>query len=101
MYISEEQVKDNLETGLVLAIEEKRKELLGSLENLSKKELKRLLENVARFPEPRVPSGGFGKSEATATETIYAIKDLQLELGIVTLARKQEENDNSKGEDNE
>jgi chemotaxis response regulator CheB len=98
--ITEEQVKDNLETGLVMAIEEKSKVLAENLKELSKKELIRLIKSAASFPNPNLRAGAT-QAELTAVQNLYAIKDLQVELAICTIGRAQEEQNNSEGEDNE
>lgn len=106
--ITEEQVKDNLETGIVMAIEAKKREFINRIDNtvaeISVKEgsksyfalheLVRILKSAATFPNA-VVLGKPSQRELDAVADLYAIKDLQHELAIITIARQQEENDNN------
>lgn len=98
--VSVEQIQDNMETGIIMAIDEKKAELKTQLKDLSKKELVRLINNAANFPQPVSVTGG---AEKTATETLYTIKDLQIEMALISIGKLQEDNDNkeSEGEDDE
>lgn len=102
--VTEEQVKDNLETGIVMAIEGKKRELFNRIDNITGEisvkhgsksyyalnELVRILKSAATFPNA-VVQGKPSQRELDAVADLYAIKDLQLELGIVTIGRAQEE----------
>lgn len=99
--VTEEQIKDNLENGIVLALQEHIQDFEKKIESLSKKELKRLLRSAARFPETSLNKGP-SNDELEATQRLFAIKDLQVELAIVTLGRQQEELDkHTQKEDND
>lgn len=82
---------DTMEDAIVISIIEKNKELLEVLPELSLKEAKRVIKNIGMFPAPVPPNAG---NETIATETIYAIKDLQIELAIIKIGKSQLEKEN-------
>lgn len=110
--ITEEQVKDNLETGIVMAIEEKKRDLFNRIDNIVSEisvkpgsksffaihELARILKSAATFPNA-VIQGRPSTRELGAVQDLYAIKDLQVELAICAIARGQEEQDNNSQEE--
>lgn len=97
--ITEEQIQDNMETGIIMAIDEKKAVLDEQLKDLSKKELVRLIRNAANFPQPVSLTGA---KEREATETLYTIKDLQVEMALISIGKLQQDNDNeSEGGSNE
>lgn len=98
--VTEDQVKDNMEVGIIMAIDEKKNLLNEQIKDLSKKELTRLIRNAANFPQQVSVNGA---RELAATQTLYAIKDLQVEMSILSIGKMQEEQDgnNSEGEQNE
>lgn len=113
--ITEEQVKDNLETGLIMAIEEKSKEFFNKIDDIAKNisvkpnsksayalmELIRVLKSSATFPNAAL-QGTPSERELLTINDLYAIKDLQIEMAICAIGRLQEEQDNSSKEtDNE
>lgn len=86
---TEEQTMSNLQEGIILAIEEKREELEALLPLLSKNELKRTIKNMARFP--RTPSSPTSENEAKVLQALFAVKDLQVEMAILSIGEKQKE----------
>jgi hypothetical protein len=81
---------DNLQSGIIMAIEQKADEFESLIPSLSKNALERLLKDAVRFPRS-LPTTS--EVEASALETLYAIKDLQVELAILTIGKLKEEKD--------
>lgn len=112
--ITEEQVKDNLETGIVMAIEEKKRGFFSTVDELASSiavkpnsksmyalnELVRIIKSAATFPSAQIPKSP-SERELKAVQDLYSIKDLQIELAICTIGRAQEDNDNAKEQENE
>jgi hypothetical protein len=110
--ITEEQVKDNLENGLVMVIEEKKKEFFNKIDGIAKNisvkpnsksayalmELIRVLKSAATFPTPTL-KGKPSERELHAVANLYEIKDLQIEMAICAIGRLQEEQDNNSQEE--
>ena len=85
----------NLREGIILALRDKAKEFEDSLQGLTRNALVNLLINAANFPEIRPPRG---QAELQATQDLFAIKDLQVELAVLTIAEIQRQQ--QQGEEN-
>jgi hypothetical protein len=89
--LSVDDVLERQQDGIILAIRDYSSQLEDQIKDLSKNELSRLIMNAANFP---LSSATNGSKERIATETLYAIKDLQVELAIHTIGEVQKEKDN-------
>ena len=81
-------IEENLEDSIIKNVVELANKMDDILPSLSKKELKRLVVNLARFPDIK---STIGSKEEEATETMFMIKDLQQQLYVITLGKLQKE----------
>lgn len=79
-------------TAIAQGIAELRSKIDDLTPSLSKKELERVVKQVARFPEQVSASG---KKEVEMLEYIYQVKDLQVQLAMFTLVEAQRDKDES------
>ena len=90
--LSVDDVLERQQDGIILAIRDFSSKLEEEIKDLNKDELNRLIMNAANFP---LSSATNGSKERIATETLYAIKDLQVELAIHVIGKAQKEQENS------
>lgn len=86
-----DDVLENMEKATIEAIKNLKEETIPLLDDLSKKELKRVVINLFNFPEPIKIED---KTEVEVLKNIYALKDMQLQLSIQAIGRVQQEKEN-------
>lgn len=73
--------------GIILALQDKINEFNNVVENMTRTGLLNLVRNAASFPQVLYKGH---ETERKATEILYTIKDLQVELAILTIAEMQQ-----------
>lgn len=86
------EMNETTVTAIAQGIAELRSKIDDLTPSLSKKELERVVKQVARFPEQVSASG---KKEVEMLEYIYQVKDLQVQLAMFTLVEAQRDKDES------
>ena len=93
----ESEAGENLENGIYLAIYEKHREFDDLTKDFSKKQLRKLLDKSITFPSADL-DGSESPRFIEGLQNLYAIKELQMELSIIRVAKHQLQQDSEQGE---